>query len=393
MTRPRRGACSSSAAKFRKNLGAASSPSPRCSKTRSRVGRQSSRRRRSNRSESALRSDRLREVSTMKLPRRHFLQLAAGVCALSALSLTARAQHYPTRPIRLVVPFPPGGAFDTVGRPWAEQMKSRLGTVVIENIGGGGGSVGAAQASRSRPDGYTLLLGGATTHITEALLKNRPQFDPLKELEPISGIAITAFALAVHPSVPVNDLSKLIAYAKANPGKLSYGTAGTGSLNHLTAEAFKLKVGLPDLIHVPYRGAGPAIADILAGQIPMIVPAMTNLVLELHRAGKLRVLAVTHGTRLAAAPELPTAVEQGLTDLVTPNFIGVFAPAGTPNAIIDQIAKANLALLADEDYRQLLVSGTFEPHGGLNPHAYRRYVESEVARWSPIVGALGLKID
>jgi tripartite-type tricarboxylate transporter receptor subunit TctC len=329
----------------------------------------------------------------MKLPRRRFLQLAAGVSAFSALSLTARAQDYPTRPIRLVVPFPPGGAFDTIGRPWAEQMKSRLGTVVIENIGGGGGSVGAAQASRARPDGYTLLLGGATTHITEALLKNRPQFDPLKELEPISGIAITAFALAVHPFVPVNDLSELIAYAKANPGKLSYGSAGTGSLNHLTAEAFKLKVGLPDLIHVPYRGAGPAIADVLAGQIPMIVPAMTNLVLELHRAGKLRVLAVTHGTRLAAAPELPTAVEQGLTDLVTPNFIGVFAPAGTPNAIIDQIAKANLALLADEDYRQLLVSGTFEPHGGLNPDAYRRYVESELARWTPIVGALALKID
>jgi tripartite-type tricarboxylate transporter receptor subunit TctC len=329
----------------------------------------------------------------MKLPRRRLLHLAAGVSALSALSLTASAENYPARPIRLVVPFPPGGAFDTIGRPWAEQMKSRLGTIVIENIGGGGGSVGAAQASRARPDGYTLLLGGATTHITEALLKNRPQFDPLKELEPISGIAITAFALAVHPSVPVNDLSELIAYAKANPGKMSYGTAGTGSLNHLTAEAFKLKVDLPDLIHVPYRGAGPAIADILAGQIPMIVPAMTNLVLELHRAGKLRVLAVTHGTRLAAAPELPTAVEQGLTDLVTPNFIGVFAPAGTPNAIIDQVAKANLALLADEDYRQLLVSGTFEPHGGLNPDAYRRYVEGEVARWTPIVTALGLKID
>src|SRR5215831_19349796 len=265
MTRPRKSTCSSSAAKFRKNLGAASSPSPRCSKTRSRVGRQSSRRRRSNRSESALRSDRLREVSTMKLPRRHFLQLAAGVSAFSALSLIARAQNYPARPIRLVVPFPPGGAFDTIGRPWAEQMKSRLGTIVIENIGGGGGSVGAAQASRARPDGYTLLLGGATTHITEALLKNRPQFNPLKDLEPISGVAITAFALAVHPSV-ANDLKQLIAYAKANPGKLSYGSAGTGSLNHLTGEAFKLRVGLPDLIHVPYRGAGPAIADILAGQ-------------------------------------------------------------------------------------------------------------------------------
>ncbi len=329
----------------------------------------------------------------MKFPRRRFLHLAAGVCALPGLSLAARAQNYPARAIRLVVPFPPGGAYDTIGRPWAEQMKSRLGTIVIENIGGGGGSLGAAQASRARADGYTLLLGGATTHITEALLKNRPQFDPLKELEPISGIAITAFALAVHPSLPVNDLSELIAYAKANPGKLSYGSAGTGSLNHLTAEAFKLRVGLPDLIHVPYRGAGPAIADILAGQIPMIVPAMTNLVLELHRAGKLRILAVTHGTRLAAAPELPTAVEQGLTDLVAPNFVGVFAPAGTPKPIIDQIAKANLALLADEDYRQLLISGTFEPHGGLSPDAYRRYVESELARWSPIVATMGLKID
>src|SRR6516162_6493621 len=238
----------------------------------------------------------------MRLPRRRVLQLAAGACALPALARIARAQSCPTRPIRLVVPFPPGGAFDTIGRPWADRMKSLLGAVVIENIGGGGGSVGAAQAARARPDGYTLLLGGATTHITEAQLKNRPQFDPLKDLEPISGIAITAFALAVHPSVPANNLNELVAYAKANPGKLSYGSAGTGSLNRLTA-----------------------------------------------------------------APELPTAVEQGLTDLVAPNFVGVFAPTGTPKPIIDQVAQANLALLADRDYRELLVSGTFEPHGDLGP--------------------------
>jgi tripartite-type tricarboxylate transporter receptor subunit TctC len=328
----------------------------------------------------------------MKLPRRQALRLAAGAVALAAVSRAAWAQAYPTRPIRLIVPFPPGGAFDTIGRPWAEQMKSRLGALVIENIGGGGGSVGAAQAARARADGYTLLLGGATTHITEALLKNRPQYDPLKDLVPISGIAITAFALAVHPSVPANNLKQLIAYAKANPAKLSYGSAGTGSLNHLTGEAFKLRVGLPDLIHVPYRGAGPAIADILAGQVPMIVPAMTNLVLELHQAGKLKVLAVTHGARLAAAPDLPTAAEQGF-DLVTPNFVGVFAPAETPKPIIDQVARANLALLADGDYQQLLISGTFEPHGDLDPAAYRRYVESELARWTPIVATLGLKID
>jgi tripartite-type tricarboxylate transporter receptor subunit TctC len=325
-----------------------------------------------------------------KYSRRRLLQLAAAGVIVPGASA---AQAYPTRPIRLIVPFPPGGGFDTVGRPWAERIKPLLGTVVIENIGGGGGTVGAALAARARPDGYTLLLGGATTHVTETLLKVHPQYDALKELEPISPIAITAFAIAVHPSVPANNLAELIAYAKANPGKLSYGTAGTGSLNQLTGELFKLRTGLADLTHVPYRGAGPAIVDILAGQIPMIVPAMTNHVLELHRAGKLRVLAVTHGTRLAAAPDLPTAVEQGLTDLVSPNFIGVFAPAGVPRPIVEQIAQANATLLNDPDYRELLVSSTFEPHSGLSPDAYRRYVESEIERWAPIVKALDLKID
>src|SRR5256886_6566826 len=140
----------------------------------------------------------------MRLPRRRFLHLAAAACALPAASRIANAQSYPTRPIRLVVPFPPGGAYDTIGRPWAEQMKTRLGTLVIENIGGGGGSLGAAQASRARPDGYTLLLGGATTHITQALLKNRPHFDSLKDFEPISGIAITDFALACNTALPGN---------------------------------------------------------------------------------------------------------------------------------------------------------------------------------------------
>ena len=180
--------------------------------------------------------------------------------------------------MRLIVPFPPGGAFDTIGRPWADRIKPYLGTMIIENIGGAGGGVGAAQATRSRPDGYTLLLGGATTHITEALLKTKPTFDPLKDLEPISPVAVTAFAIAVHPSVPVKDLKELVAYVKAHPGKMSYGSAGHGSLNHLTGELFKLKTGLTDFPHVPYRGAGPGLTDLLAGQIPALVPAMTNIV-------------------------------------------------------------------------------------------------------------------
>jgi tripartite-type tricarboxylate transporter receptor subunit TctC len=323
--------------------------------------------------------------------------LTHGLAALSAPALLPRLARgqtkYPDRPVRLIVPFPPGGAFDTIGRPWADRIKNLLGTVVIENIGGAGGGVGAAQASRSRPDGYTLLLGGATTHITEALLKTKPTYDPLKDLEPISPIAVTAFALAVHPSVPVKDLKELVAHVKANPGKMSYGSAGHGSLNHLTGELFKLKTGLTDFPHVPYRGAGPGLIDLLAGQIPVLVPAMTNIVLEHHRAGKLRILAVTHGKRLAAAPEIPTAVEQGYTDLVAPNFIGVYAPTGVPNEVIDTVSAANLKLLADKSYQELLISGTFEIEPSLSPADYKRHVEAELVRWRPIVTAMGIKID
>ena len=326
--------------------------------------------------------------------RRELLKWAVAGLSAQALPRGSSAQTgYPDRPVRLIVPFPPGGAFDTIGRPWAERIKPHLGTVIIENIGGAGGGVGAAQATRSRADGYTLLLGGATTHITEALLKTKPTFDPVKDLEPISPVAVTAFAIAVHPSVPVKDLKELVAYVKSRPGKMSYGSAGHGSLNHLTGELFKLKTGITDFPHVPYRGAGPGLTDLLAGQIPALVPAMTNIVAEHHRAGKLRVLAVTHGKRLAAAPELPTAVEQGFPDLVAPNFIGIFAPTGVPREIVAAVSAANLKLCADKSYQELLTSGTFELEPLSSPAEYKSYVESELARWKPIVTALNIKID
>jgi tripartite-type tricarboxylate transporter receptor subunit TctC len=326
--------------------------------------------------------------------RRDLLKFGAAGFSAPLVARTAWAQgKYPDRPVRLIVPFPPGGAFDTIGRPWVERIKPLFGTVVVENIGGAGGGVGAAQASRSQPDGYTLLLGGATTHITEALLKTKPTYDPAKDLEPISPIAYTAFAIAVHPSVPAKDLKEFVAYVKANPGKVSYGSAGHGSLNHLAGELFKIRAGLADLPHVPYRGAGPGLTDLLAGQIPSLVPAMTNIVLEHHRAGKLRILAVTNARRLAAAPEIPTAVEQGYTDLVAPNFIGVFAPAGTPKPIVDTVSAANLKLLADKSYQEFLISGTFELEPLTSPAQYKTYVESELARWRPIVTAMGIKID
>ncbi|MFZ0124180.1 MAG: tripartite tricarboxylate transporter substrate binding protein, partial [Xanthobacteraceae bacterium] len=248
----------------------------------------------------------------MKLPRRRVLRLIAIAAASPAMPSIARAQAYPARPIRLVIPFPPGGAFDTVGRPLADKMKLLLGTVVVENIGGGGSSIGAAAVARALPDGYTILLGGTQTHVNEALLKSRPLYDPVKDLDPIAGVAANVLCIAVHPTVPAQTLTELIAYAKANPGKLSYGHSGVGSIQHLTGELFKSLAGTPEIVQVPYRGTGPVIADLVSGQIPMGVPGVTGQVLEFHRSGKMRVLAVTSSMRLTAAPELPTAAELGL---------------------------------------------------------------------------------
>jgi tripartite-type tricarboxylate transporter receptor subunit TctC len=329
----------------------------------------------------------------VKLPRRTFLHLAAGAAAVPAMPRIARAQAYPTRPVRLVVPFPPGGAFDALGRPWAEKMKPLLGTVVVENIGGGGSSLGAAAVARARPDGYTILLGGTLPHINEALLKNRPLYDPVKDLDPIASVAVNFLGIAVHPSVPAQNLKELIAHAKANPGKLSYGHAGVGSTNHLTGELFKSLAGVPDIVQLPYRGAGPAIADLISGQIPMAVVAVTGQVIELHRSGKLRVLAVTSPVRLTAAPELPIAAEAELPGLIVPATLGLLAPAGTPKPIIEQIAQATRTALAERAYQRALIESGFEPTIDSSPEKFRRSLADDVVLWAPVVKALGLKID
>jgi tripartite-type tricarboxylate transporter receptor subunit TctC len=322
--------------------------------------------------------------------------LTGGVAALSA-PLLARPvfgqAKYPDHPIRLVVPFPPGGGYDAVGRPFADKMKPLLGSMVVENMGGGGSSLGAAAVARARPDGYTILLGGSSTHVTEAVLKSKPLYDPLKDLEPIANLVLSAFALAIHPSVPARTLKEFIDYAKANPGKLSYGHAGVGSLNHLTGEMLKALTQTPTIVHVPYRGSGPATADTLSGQVQMVTPAVTAPLLEYHRTGKLRILAVTSPKRLIAAPDIPTAVEAGVPNMISEQSIGLLAPAGTPRAIIEQIYQASRSALAEQSFQRMLIESGFEPDLESNPQSFRRLIEADIARWAPLVTAIGVRLD
>ena len=264
--------------------------------------------------------------------RRSFALAAAAAAALSPLGAIAQAP-YPDKPIRLVVPFAPGGVVDTVGRLWAQRVGPGLGTVIVENRGGAGGTIGTADVARAQPDGYTLLLGNTSTQVLNPATMARPPYDPVKDFITIDIIAISATSIIVHPSLPVRDVSSLIAYAKANAGKLSYGSAGAGTVTHLAGEMFKQRGGGLDIVHVPYKGAGPGIADLVSGYVPIMTPNITGQLLSLHEAGKVRILAVNAAQRLKAAPNIPTAVET-LPDMIALVFSGVFAPAGTPRPIV-----------------------------------------------------------
>jgi tripartite-type tricarboxylate transporter receptor subunit TctC len=330
----------------------------------------------------------------MKPDRRGFLALAAGAAGLAAAPGVLWADTYPSRPVRLVLPFPPGGVFDIVGRPWADKVSKsgKLGTVFVENQPGAGGSVAAASVAHSAPDGYTIFLGGSSIHLAEMVLREHPLLDPMKDLVTMSMVAITGFAITVHPAVPAQNLKELIDYVKANPGKLTYGSAGAGTLNHLSGELLKSLTGITDLPHVPYRGAGPALADVIAGQIPIVIPAMTSQVLEFHRAGRLRLLAITNPTRLPIAPEIPTAVET-VPGLVTEQVLGLFAPAGVPQPIVTQIAAANATVMADSAYSRSLVDAAVIPVPDWTVERFNQFMKDDVARWTPLVKAIGIKLD
>jgi tripartite-type tricarboxylate transporter receptor subunit TctC len=324
--------------------------------------------------------------------RRQVLSFLLSASSSVACCTGSTAQTYPSRPIRLIVPFPPGGVNDTIARPWAEKMREHLGSVFIENIGGGGGAVGATAAARANPDGYTLLLSPEGTLLVTPIASKRPVYD-WNSFEPIAILVKSAVGFVVHPSAPFRTLKELLAFAKSKPGALSYATAGVGTSNHLVGELFKSLAGIPDVVHIPYRGAGPALNDLVAGQIQFGTVVVTGNVLALHRAKKLHLIAVSSRNRLRAQPDVPTAVEEGFPDLIWAGFHGVFAPAKASAAIVSQLSDANRSVMAEKEFQTFLLDSGLEPEPESTPQEVRRIVASEVERWAPVIKDIGLQLD
>ncbi len=322
--------------------------------------------------------------------------LAGGLAILSASALapsTASAQaKFPERPIRLMVPFSAGGVNDIVGRQWADRMKNVLGAVYVENQGGAGGTLGVMEVKRADPDGHTILFGSGSTMMMNELTTSSLPYDTNKDFVPIAIFCVSTTSIAVNASLPVKNVKELVEYYKANTNKLSYGSAGTGTMSHLSGELFKLKTGLKDVVHIPYKGAGPGIADLVSGHIPMMSPNISGQVLNFHSTGKIRILAMNSKERLKAAPDIPTALEQGVSDMIGQLFLGVYARAGTPNAILNQIADATRKIMADEAFEKTLLAAGFEPVHYFGAEQGRRYMAEENARWKPVVDAIGLKV-
>jgi len=325
------------------------------------------------------------------LGRRQFLKY--GLAAASATALPAPAFAYPDRPIRLIVPFSPGGATDVAARLWAEKMRPTLGTVVIENKGGGGGVIGATEVVRSQPDGHTLLFGNTSTQVLIPVIMPKPPYDPVKDFAGVYIMCLSPTCIVVHESVPARTLTEFIAYAKANPTKLSYGTAGTGTMTNLSGELFKHLIGAPEITHIPYKGAAPGVTDLAAGHISMMTPNVGGQLLQFHRAGKVRILAIAAQQRMKAAPDIPTATEAGLPGMVAANFNGLFARAGTPKPILDRITELTRAAMAEEEVQKSLITSGFEPILDSGSEEASSMVADELARWVPIIKATGFRME
>jgi tripartite-type tricarboxylate transporter receptor subunit TctC len=324
----------------------------------------------------------------MKLPRRQFLHLLAGAAALPAVPRFACAQAYPTRPVRLLVGFAPGGPNDIVARLVGERLSAIWGKpVVIDNVTGASGNLAADRVAKSAPDGYTLLMAGAAQIVVNLSLYQKMTFDPTKDLIPISQLSSFANILAVHNDVPAKTVQDLIALARKQPGELTFASGGVGTSNHLAGELFKSMASI-DIRHVPYRSLALAVPDLLAGRVSMAFLSTTYL--QLVREGKLRGFAVSSLKRAAAAPDLPTMAESGFPDFDATGWFGLMAPAGTSPAVVDKIQRDAVSILSLPELRKKLDELGLEPIGN-TPAEFAATIKSEISQWAKVIKEAGIK--
>ena len=320
--------------------------------------------------------------------KRRTLLLAA---ALAALPMAAFAQGYPSKPIRFVVPYPPGGPLDTIarllGQKVAESVKQ---PVIVDNKPGAGGNIGADFVAKAPADGYTILMGAVATHAINPTLYAKIPYDPVRDFSPVTQVASTPNVLVVNPSLPVASVADLVAYAKANPGKLNFGSGSTGSAGHLAGELFKSLAGV-QMTHIPYKGAAPAMQDLVGGQIHLMFDNMASSLTQV-RAGRVKALAVTTAKRSSLAPELPTVAESGLAGFDISTWFGIFAPAGTPREAIARLHTEFTRALAAPDVREKMINLGAEPVGN-TPAEFATYIRAEAEKYARVIKASGAKAD
>ena len=328
----------------------------------------------------------------MRPLRRTTLLTAFGfVLAQILVSGSVMAQPYPNRPIRLVVAFPPGGATDVYARIVQTRFSEALGqNIVIENRAGAGGMIGADLVAKAPPDGYTLLIGNIAALAMNVGVYSKMPYDPVKDLAAVLRTVDVSYALVVHPGVPAKNVQEFIAYAKANPGKLSYGSAGSGSAPHLATELLKQRAGI-DILHVPYKGGGPMVADLLGGQIQVGIGDQANLMPQV-KAGKLRALAVGSLRRSPNYPEVPTIAESGLPGFEAGAWQGLAAPAGTASDVVKRLNETLVKVMQMPDVKERLLGAGLEPVGG-SPEDFAQFIKSEIAKWSKVAKDVGARAD
>jgi len=324
------------------------------------------------------------------LQRRRLLAAGAAAGALAASPLTAQ-EKYPARPIKLIVPFPPGGPTDVFGRRYAERASEALGQpMVFDNRAGAGGLIGAAAVAKAPADGYTLLFGSSSTHVSGPLMSANPPYDPIRDYTSII-VGVVPMILAVRPTLQVNSARELFDLIRANPGKYSYSSSGPGSINHLGMELLKLRAGGLNALHVPYKGNNPALLALLAGEVDFALDTY-GTGLQYHKAGRMKMLASCGEKRSAVAPEIPTTTELGIPDSTVTTVNMVACPAGTPQSVVDALVAATRKVMNEEGTVATLSKLGIEPVSDADPVRSSKFFAAEIARWAPIVKASGATI-